>query len=57
MVDGNLLMALDALQPAHFDALIWLLLALGIPWALWRLRQDAQRTGEEERDARYSPDS
>ena len=35
--------ALGVLQPAYFDALIWLLLALGIPWALWRLRQDARR--------------
>ena len=49
--------ALGALQPAYFDALIWLLLALGIPWALWRLRQDMRRREEEECDAGYSPDS
>ena len=50
--------SLSRLQAADFDALIWLLLAVGIPWALWRLRQDLRRRdNEEENDAGHSPDS
>ena len=48
---------LETIQPAHFDALIWLLLLLGIPWAFWRLKRDIQRPVEEGCDARYSTDS
>ena len=44
-------MSLETIQPAFFDALIWLLVVSGIPWAFWRLRQDLKQAVGEERDA------
>ncbi len=48
---------MPTVSAAYFDALIWLLVGLGLPWALWCLYRELWRAREEEHDAGYPTDS